>query len=195
MVKGRNRKGSFVYNGFFYLCSSSNTTGASPSHWFRMNYFFVFSCFFAVLSYGFPLRNGNVTPFKIHFPEDKVAEMLQLIGLGKLPQPTYEGTNPGFGVTDEWLAEAKQTWLTFDWYFIPRDCCNPANHRLKSIRYRYKKEDELNSIPQFLTTVKDRGGTDFKIHFAALLSENPAAQPLVLLHGWPGKLQLATVRR
>lgn len=159
-----------------------------------MNYFLVISCFFAVLSYGFPLRIGSVTPFRIHFPENKVAEMLQLVSLGKLPRPTYEGTNPSFGVTDEWLAEAKQTWLTFDWYFIPKSCFNPTNHGLRSICNRYQKEEELNSVPQFLTTVKDRDGTDFKIHFAALLSENPAAQPLVLLHGWPGKLQRTTIR-
>ncbi|GME66352.1 hypothetical protein LCI18_015234 [Neofusicoccum parvum] len=141
-----------------------------------MDYFLrlVLFCFLAVPAVGFPLRTSNattsnvtasnVTPFKIHFSEEKVAEMLQLVGLGKLPQPTYEGQHPGFGVTDEWLADAKQTWLNLDWD---------------------KKEEELNRVPQFMTTVEDQDGNDFRIHFAALLSENPTAQPLVLLHGWP----------
>ncbi|GME36712.1 hypothetical protein FGRMN_3865 [Neofusicoccum parvum] len=144
-----------------------------------MDYFLrlVLFCFLAVPAFGFPLRTGNattsnvtasnVTPFKIHFSEEKVAEMLQLVGLGKLPQPTYEGQHSGFGVTDEWLADAKQTWSNLDWD---------------------KKEEELNRVPQFMTTVEDQDGNDFRIHFAALLSENPTAQPLVLLHGWPGSI-------
>lgn len=81
----------------------------------------VFCLFIAVPALSFPLRTTNVTPFQIHFPQEKVAEMLQLVELGKLPRPTYEGRSQGFGVTDEWLAEAKQMWLDFDWYVVPEN--------------------------------------------------------------------------
>jgi microsomal epoxide hydrolase len=46
-----------------------------------------------------------------------------------------------------------------------------------------RHEAELNSFPQFLTTIQDQ-----QIHFLHVRSDAPAALPLVLTHGWPGSI-------
>jgi pimeloyl-ACP methyl ester carboxylesterase len=46
-----------------------------------------------------------------------------------------------------------------------------------------KKEAELNSFPQFMTTID---GLD--IHFLHVRSKHEGATPLVLVHGWPGSV-------
>jgi microsomal epoxide hydrolase len=44
----------------------------------------------------------------------------------------------------------------------------------------------MNSFPHFLAPIKDDSGRDYSIHFAAVLSKQPDAIPLTLLHDWPG---------
>jgi microsomal epoxide hydrolase len=58
------------------------------------------------------------SPFKITIPDEQIQEMRTLIKLSKPPPQTYEGAQKDgrFGVTFEWLANAKQKWLNeFDW--------------------------------------------------------------------------------
>jgi microsomal epoxide hydrolase len=56
-------------------------------------------------------------PFKVNIAEEKLSEMRQLVKLSKLPPPTYESTQEDgrYGVTTQWLKEAKDAWLDFDW--------------------------------------------------------------------------------
>jgi microsomal epoxide hydrolase len=48
---------------------------------------------------------------------------------------------------------------------------------------RKTSEDCINSFPQFTTDIED-----IDIHFVALFSEKKNAVPILLLHGWPGRL-------
>lgn len=55
-----------------------------------------------------------------------------------------------------------------------------ANHWATKFNWR-KQEAYLNSFPQFKLPVH---GID--LHFVHLLSSEPNAIPLLLVHGWPG---------
>jgi microsomal epoxide hydrolase len=46
-------------------------------------------------------------------------------------------------------------------------------------------EERINSFPNFRMPVEYNTDT-YSVHFAALFSTNPAAVPVMMLHGWPG---------
>jgi microsomal epoxide hydrolase len=74
-------------------------------------------------------------PFKVNIPEGKVLEMKQLIKLSKLPPATYESTQEDrrYGVTIQWLEEAKDAWLDFDWYLTSYfDSSNTHSNNLQA---------------------------------------------------------------
>jgi microsomal epoxide hydrolase len=73
------------------------------------------SCSYTKLPAGVKVKPQ---PFEVNIPEAKVSEMKQLIKLSKLPPATYESTQEDrrYGVTTQWLKEAKGAWLDFDWY-------------------------------------------------------------------------------
>jgi microsomal epoxide hydrolase len=48
---------------------------------------------------------------------------------------------------------------------------------------RKTTEDRINSFPQWTAEVEG-----LNIHFVGLFSENPDAIPILLIHGWPGKV-------
>ncbi|KAK9789088.1 putative Epoxide hydrolase N-terminal domain-containing protein [Seiridium cardinale] len=79
---------------------------------------------------------------------------------------TFESSqqNRKYGITAEWLQNAKKQWLQFDWR---------------------KAERRINSFPNFTSHIHELG-TDFKIHFVGLFSEHMDAVPVLMLHGWPG---------
>lgn len=60
--------------------------------------------------------SSALTPFEIHIPEPKLAEMRDMIKIAKLSPETFESQDKRFGVTSEWIAQAKSQWETFDWY-------------------------------------------------------------------------------
>ena len=53
----------------------------------------------------------------------------------------------------------------------------------KAKQCRRPAESRINSFPQFTYDIEG-----LIIHFVALFSEKKDAIPIVLLHGWPGKL-------
>jgi microsomal epoxide hydrolase len=56
-------------------------------------------------------------PFRLSIPDEQLEELKTLTKLSKLPPPTYEGTQPQYGVTSEWMKNARDYWLNeFDWY-------------------------------------------------------------------------------
>ncbi|CAI7645485.1 unnamed protein product, partial [Penicillium pancosmium] len=57
----------------------------------------------------------SLTPFKIQIPDEKWNHSIDLTRLFPRPPPTFEGSNSKFGITNEWMKNAKKEWLTFDW--------------------------------------------------------------------------------
>lgn len=58
-------------------------------------------------------------PFKVSIPQSDLDDLTTLIKLGRLPPPTYEGTQPAMGVTNTWMKDARTYWSdTFDWFVI-----------------------------------------------------------------------------
>lgn len=111
----------------------------------------------------------KVDPYTLKVPEEDVQHFYQLIKLSKLAPKTYENLQKDtltFGVTHEWMSQAKQHWSeSYDWR---------------------SRENHINSFPNFQTSIQDDNGDTFSIHFAALFSTKPDATPIVFLHGWPG---------
>lgn len=105
-------------------------------------------------------ENTSVVPFRIDVAQAELDALRD-----RLAQTRWPGELPGVGWSRgtpvAYARELAEHWLTgFDWR---------------------AQERRLNELPQF-TTVLD-GQT---IHFAHVLSDNPGALPLLLLHGWPG---------
>lgn len=68
---------------------------------------------------------GHIETFEIHIEEQKVRDLETLLKLSPVVQDTYENQKErvseghNFGVTREWLLEAKKYWETdFDWYSL-----------------------------------------------------------------------------
>ncbi|EME83297.1 uncharacterized protein MYCFIDRAFT_52339 [Pseudocercospora fijiensis CIRAD86] len=115
----------------------------------------------------------NIKPFKAHVSDEDLNDFKQLLKLSKIGPKTYENQVANvkdylhFGITHKWLSEAKQRWENgYDWR---------------------KTEARINSFPNFVTEVEDRGFT-YNIQFLALFSKNPDAVPLLVFHGWPGSI-------
>ncbi|OCK85894.1 putative epoxide hydrolase [Lepidopterella palustris CBS 459.81] len=107
-------------------------------------------------------------PFTLSVPEQELSEFKTLLKLSKLGPATWEGKQEDrrFGVTHEWMTNAKDYWLNkFDWR---------------------AQEKHINSFPNFKLAIKDDDGEEYSVHFAALFSEKKDAIPIAFLHGWPG---------
>ncbi|RAL10974.1 epoxide hydrolase family protein [Aspergillus homomorphus CBS 101889] len=116
------------------------------------------------LAYGDIPSGAEVSPkpYQLHIPDEQVEELLVLIKLAKVGPPTYESSQEDrkYGITRDWLLQARQTWKEFDW--------RPTEKR-------------INSFPQFTYDIEG-----ITVHFVALFSKKADAVPIVLLHGWPG---------
>lgn len=53
---------------------------------------------------------------------------------------------------------------------------------------RKTSEKRINGFPQWTTEIEDMA-----IHFVGLFSEKKDAIPILLIHGWPGKIRLCHV--
>ncbi|KAL9473502.1 hypothetical protein ACSS6W_007882 [Trichoderma asperelloides] len=111
-------------------------------------------------------RKSNPTPFTVAIPEEQLSDFRKLLELSKIGPKTYENelTDGRFGISRDWLVQAKEEWLKWDW----RTC-----------------EKHINSFPNFTQPITENGDV-FNIHFVALFSQKPDAIPLLCLHGWPG---------
>ncbi|QKD61528.2 Alpha/Beta hydrolase protein [Fusarium oxysporum Fo47] len=106
------------------------------------------------------------TPFQVSITDDRVDELKQLVKLGRVGPPTYESTQKehNYGVSHQWLTDAKAAWIDFDWRAA---------------------EKHINTFNHWTVPIKDEKG-DFTVHFTGLFSSKPDAVPVVMLHGWPG---------
>lgn len=105
---------------------------------------------------------ANPSPFKVNISDEQIQELQLLVTLSKIAPPTFEGRQPDrkYGVTTEWLANAKEAWKAFDWRSVER---------------------HINGFPQFTYDIEG-----LNIHFVALFSERKDAIPILFIHGWPG---------
>jgi pimeloyl-ACP methyl ester carboxylesterase len=105
--------------------------------------------------------------FTLRVPDQDLEEFKQLLKLSKIGPETWYNKQEGgrFGVTREWLTNAKDAWLRFDWR---------------------KQEDRINSFPNFKSKVENADLGTVDIHFVALFSKKKDALPLIFMHGWPG---------
>lgn len=110
---------------------------------------------------------GKPEPLNLHVPEEDLSEFRELLRLSKIGPATWwnQHTDGQFGISREWLSQAKETWLnSFDWR---------------------KHEEHINSFPNFKMTVEDAEAGQIELHFTALFSENQDAIPAIFLHGFP----------
>ncbi|PTB43513.1 hypothetical protein M441DRAFT_189529 [Trichoderma asperellum CBS 433.97] len=121
------------------------------------------------MAFNIPPTNmpGKPEPFTLHVPEKELSAFYELLKLSKIGPATWwnQHTDGRFGVSREWLSQAKETWLTaFDWR---------------------QHEDRINKFPNFKMTVDDAETGKIDVHFLALFSSNKDAVPIVFLHGFP----------
>ncbi|KAF2680972.1 epoxide hydrolase 1 [Lentithecium fluviatile CBS 122367] len=112
------------------------------------------------MSYSPP---SSAKPFTLSIPDTDLSEFRQLLQLSKLGRKTFENQQDkqSYGVTYEWLSEAKDHWLnTYSWR---------------------EQEKHINSFPNYKMKIGD-----VDVHFVALFSEKKDAVPIIFMHGWPG---------
>lgn len=125
------------------------------------------------------------TPFQVSITDDRVDELKQLVKLGRVGPPTYESTQKehNYGVSHQWLTDAKAAWIDFDWYVAPFD--SKLALLRSDLLNRRAAEKHINTFNHWTVPIKDEKG-DFAVHFTGLFSSKPDAVPVVMLHGWPG---------
>jgi pimeloyl-ACP methyl ester carboxylesterase len=103
-----------------------------------------------------------IRPFRVHFPDEAVADMKRRIGATRWPdKETVADASQGAQLAK--LQELLRYWGSgYDWR---------------------KAEATLNALPQFMTKID---GVD--IHFIHVKSRHPNALPLIITHGWPGSV-------
>jgi epoxide hydrolase len=101
-------------------------------------------------------------PFTINIPQSELDDLKARLALARFPEKEIvEDWDQGIPLA--YVQELTTYWRDdYDW----RAC-----------------EEVLNALPQYLLEID---GLD--IHFLHVRSENPAARPLILTHGWPGSV-------
>ncbi|MFT4862158.1 MAG: pimeloyl-ACP methyl ester carboxylesterase [Pseudohongiellaceae bacterium] len=106
--------------------------------------------------------NSNATPFTIAITQQQIADLKRRLSQTRLPDQLPD-TSWEYGTDRGYLEELLDYWQNeFDW----KD-----------------QQEKLNQLDQYTMQVDD-----LKMHFIHQRSSNPAAIPLLLLHGWPGSI-------
>ncbi|MCG5216706.1 epoxide hydrolase family protein [Streptosporangium sp. KLBMP 9127] len=102
----------------------------------------------------------GVRPFRIDIPQAQLDDLGARLANTRWPEE-LPGVGWSRGVPLGYLKDLAEYWRTgYDWR---------------------AHEAALNEHPQYLTTIDEQN-----IHFLHVLSPEPDATPLLLLHGWPG---------
>ena len=106
-------------------------------------------------------------PFVFELPAQDIESFKQLLQLSKLAPETWYNRQEGgtYGISRQWLKDAKEAWLGFDWR---------------------GQESYLNSVPNFKLTLDHPECGTTTLHFAALFSSRKDALPVLFMHSWPG---------
>lgn len=65
-------------------------------------------------------QESKIEAFKLNVPGEKLDHFKQLLKLSPVAKDCYENRDEregAFGVSREWMLNAKKTWEEFDWYF------------------------------------------------------------------------------
>ncbi|APO76832.1 epoxide hydrolase protein [Rhizobium etli 8C-3] len=104
----------------------------------------------------------SIRPFRIHVEQAQINDLKNRILNTRWPDKETVG-DISQGIQLERVRELVHYWgSNYDWR---------------------KAEDQLNALPQFVTTID---GVD--IQFTHVRSRHPNALPVVLTHGWPGSI-------
>src|SRR5215212_4561764 len=106
--------------------------------------------------------NHAIRPFQVDVPEAALVDLRQRVAATRWPErETVPDRSQGVQLAA--FQDLVHYWGTdYDWR---------------------KAEAQLNSLPQFMTTID---GLD--IHFLHVRSPHPNALPLIVTHGWPGSV-------
>lgn len=103
-----------------------------------------------------------IEPFTIAIPETEIADLHARLDRTRWPDQ-LPGAGWDYGIPLAYLRELAGHWRhRYDW----------RTH-----------EARLNRLPQFTTTIDGA-----RVHFIHAQSAEPAAMPLLILHGWPGSV-------
>jgi pimeloyl-ACP methyl ester carboxylesterase len=102
-----------------------------------------------------------IRPFKVHFPDEALADLKRRIAATHWPDKETVG-DPSQGVQLATVQKLARSWADYDW----RKC-----------------EARLNALPNFITEID---GLD--IHFIHVRSKHENALPIIITHGWPGSI-------
>ena len=105
-----------------------------------------------------------ITPFRIEVPDAELHDLHAAIARTRWPDQV-EDAGWDYGTPLGYLQELVTYWAD-------------------GFRWR-EREQFLNSVPQYRTTVDAPGFEDFGLHFVHQPGVGPAPLPLVLSHGWP----------
>src|SRR3954451_14171917 len=104
------------------------------------------------------ISNGP-EPFSVAIPQQRIDEITYRVRTVRWPQ-TAQGVGWSLGVDAAWFRDLVDYWGTgYQWS---------------------QQEAGINRMPQFTAPVMGR-----QLHFVHQRSHQPAARPLVLVHGWP----------
>ena len=105
---------------------------------------------------------AEIKRFRIDIPERDLDDLAARLAITRWPDE-LTGAGTDYGMPLGVVQRLAERWRTgFDWR---------------------AHEARLNQIPQYTTTIDGQN-----IHFLHIRSEEPAAVPLLLLHGWPGSV-------
>jgi len=102
-----------------------------------------------------------IRPFKVHFPDEALADMKRRIAATRWPDREIVA-DASQGVQLATVQKLARSWADYDW----RKC-----------------EAKLNALPNFVTEID---GLD--IHFIHVRSKQKNALPVIITHGWPGSV-------
>jgi pimeloyl-ACP methyl ester carboxylesterase len=105
---------------------------------------------------------AEIRPYRIDVLQAEIGDLRD-----RLARTRWAGDLPGTG----WERGTPASYL-----------CELASYWASEYDWR-AHEQELNSYPQFITTIDGAN-----VHFLHVRSAEPGATPLLLLHGWPGSI-------
>ena len=108
------------------------------------------------------MTDSDIRPFRVDIPQADLDDLRDRLARTRWPAEVA-GVGWSRGVPVGYLRELAEYWRTsYDWR---------------------KHEARLNQLPQFTTTIDGAN-----LHFLHVRSPEPAATPLLLIHGWPGSV-------
>jgi Epoxide hydrolase N terminus len=111
----------------------------------------------------------DIHPFAIAVPEVDLDELKLKLELTRFP--------------DELDLPVEQQW---EWGMPLAIIKAVVNYWTREYNWRQVEERLNRTLPQFTTRIDSLAHQELEVHFVHKQSHNPAAIPLLFIHGWPG---------